>query len=133
MFIYIHKASLLPTSTMTRLRIVCLLERLKTAIRAKRKGLLTQGVILLHDNARPHTARLTLETVKHLGLEVLPHPPYSPNVAPSDYHLFGPMKKNEENARWAEIRVRYRCAISRSSVAWTAASTVLCVGHSEAC
>jgi len=24
---------------------------------------------------------------------VLPHPPYSPDLAPSDYHLFGPMKK----------------------------------------
>jgi len=70
-----------------------LLERLKTAIRTKRKGLLTQGVILLHDNARPHTARRTLETVEQLGLEVLPHPPYSPDLAPSDYHLFGPMKK----------------------------------------
>ena len=55
-----------------------LLERLKTAIRTKRKGMLTQGVILLHDNARPHTAHLTLETVEQLGLDVLPHPPYSP-------------------------------------------------------
>ena len=55
-----------------------LLERLKTAIRTKRKGLLTQGVILLHDNARSHTVRLTLETVEQLGLDVLPHPPYSP-------------------------------------------------------
>jgi histone-lysine N-methyltransferase SETMAR len=70
-----------------------LLERLKTAIRNKRKGLLSRGVILLHDNARPHTARLTLEAVDKLGLEVLPHPPYSPDLAPSDYHLFGPMKK----------------------------------------
>ena len=47
----------------------------------------------MHDNARPHTAHLTLETVEQLGLEVLPHPPYSPDLAPSDYHLFGPMKK----------------------------------------
>ena len=28
-----------------------------------------------------------------LGLEVLLHSPYSPDLAPSDYHLFGPMKK----------------------------------------
>ena len=31
--------------------------------------------------------------MEQLGLEVLPHPPYSPDFAPSDYHLFGPMKK----------------------------------------
>ena len=61
-----------------------LLERLKTVIR-QHKGLLTQGVVLLHDNARPLTARLTLETV---GLEVS-HLPYSPDLAPSDYHLLG--------------------------------------------
>ena len=35
------------------------------------------------------------------------------------------------NARWAEIRIRG--AINRSSVAWTTASIVLCIGHSEAC
>jgi len=33
---------------------------------------------------------------------------------------------DEENARWAEIRIRYGGAISRSSVAWTAVSIVLC-------
>jgi len=56
------------------------------------RSLLTR-VILLHDNTRPHTARLTLETVEQLGFEALPHPPYSPDLAPSDYHLFGPVKK----------------------------------------
>ena len=42
--------------------------------------------------SQSHTARLTLETVDQMGSEVLPHPPYSPDLAPSDY-LFGPMKK----------------------------------------
>jgi len=50
-------------------------------------------VILLHDNARPHTTWVTVETVNSLGLEVLPYPPYSPDLATSDYHLFGLMKK----------------------------------------
>jgi len=31
--------------------------------------------------------------VDSLGLDVLPHPPYSPDLATSDYLLFGPMKK----------------------------------------
>lgn len=47
-----------------------------------------KGVILQHDNARPHCARRTLEKINELGWEVLPHPPYSPDIAPSDFHLF---------------------------------------------
>ena len=70
----------------------------------------------MHDNARPHTARLTQETVEHLGLKVLPHPPYSPDLGTSDYHHFGSMKKMLEE--WgAEIRIRYRGAISLLAVA----------------
>ena len=67
----------------------------------------------MHDNAPPHTARLTQETVEHLGLELLPHPPYSPDLGASDYHHFRPMKK----MLGAEIRIRYRGAISRLAVA----------------
>ena len=47
-------------------------------------------------SARPHTASQTVETINHLGFEVLEHPAYSPDLAPSDYHLFGPFK----NALW---------------------------------
>lgn len=59
------------------------LTRLKRKMR-NRKG----PVILLHDNARPHTARLTRRRLDEFGWEVLDHPPYSPDLAPSDYHLF---------------------------------------------
>ncbi|CAK9820120.1 Histone-lysine N-methyltransferase SETMAR [Anthophora quadrimaculata] len=47
-----------------------------------------KGVILQYDNARPHCARRTLEKINELGSEVLPHPPYSPDIASSDFHLF---------------------------------------------
>jgi len=33
-----------------------------------------------------------VEHIAKLGWTVLPHPPYSPDLAPSDFHLFGPMK-----------------------------------------
>jgi hypothetical protein len=34
-----------------------------------------------------------MATLLKLKWEVLPPPPYSPDLAPSDYHLFGPMKR----------------------------------------
>jgi histone-lysine N-methyltransferase SETMAR len=47
-----------------------------------------KGVLLLHDNARPHTAVRTREQLQRLGWEVLPHPAYSPDISPCDYYLF---------------------------------------------
>ena len=40
------------------------------------------------DNARPHTSLVTRQKLRELGWEVLSHPPYSPDIAPSDYHQF---------------------------------------------
>jgi len=47
---------------------------------------------LQHNNARPHTNLKTVEHTVNLGWTVIPHPPYSSDLAPSDFHLFGPMK-----------------------------------------
>jgi hypothetical protein len=66
-------------------------EKVKSAIRLKRRKR-QDSVCFLQDNARPHTAALTMETLLKLKWDVLPHPPYSPDLALSDYHLFGPMK-----------------------------------------
>ncbi|XP_064466667.1 histone-lysine N-methyltransferase SETMAR-like [Ornithodoros turicata] len=53
------------------------------AQKQKRPGLITKGVLLLQDNARPHTAHLRTRTLQELGWELLPHPPYSPDLAPA--------------------------------------------------
>jgi histone-lysine N-methyltransferase SETMAR len=66
--------------------------KLKPAIRTKRRGLLSTGVLLLHDNACPHTAIHTVQTLLKVGFEVLDHPAYSPDLAATNSHLFGPLK-----------------------------------------
>jgi len=53
--------------------------------------MLTKGVVLLH-NARPHTAARTNALIMLFNWEIFDRPPYSPNLAPSDYHLFTKMK-----------------------------------------
>ncbi|GBL86217.1 Histone-lysine N-methyltransferase SETMAR [Araneus ventricosus] len=49
--------------------------------------MLSGGIVLLHDNARPHTAASTQELLDQFGWEIFDHPPYSPELAPSDFHL----------------------------------------------
>ena len=69
------------------------LDKLQKAIKNKRPGMLSRGVILLHDNARPHVANTVKDALAQKGWEVLPHPSYSPDLSPCDFHLFGPLKK----------------------------------------
>ncbi|GFS15857.1 histone-lysine N-methyltransferase SETMAR [Elysia marginata] len=75
------------------------LDKLREAIRRKRPGQLTNGVILQHDNATPHTARVTQGWLEKYGREILPHPTHSPDLAPSDY-LFGPLKRELAGKRF---------------------------------
>ena len=42
----------------------------------------------LQDNAPAHTSPVTMTAATECGFEVLPHPPYSPDMAPSDFCLF---------------------------------------------
>lgn len=70
-----------------------LLDHTKAAYRRKRRGFPIKDVILLQDNARPHTAALTNEKLEALSWTTLEHPPYSPDLSPCDYHLFGPLKE----------------------------------------
>ncbi|GBM03122.1 Mariner Mos1 transposase [Araneus ventricosus] len=69
------------------------LDSLHKAIRGKRPGLPSKGALLLHDNVRPHKASVTRDLVQRFRWNVLVHPLYSPDLAPSDFHFFGPLKK----------------------------------------
>ncbi|GFX08184.1 mariner Mos1 transposase [Trichonephila clavipes] len=78
------------------------LQKLRRAIQNKRRGMLSAGVVLLHDNARPHTANRTQDLITSFGWEQLDHTPYSPYLAPSDYHLFMHLKKNLAGQRHSD-------------------------------
>ena len=71
-----------------------LLDLLRTAIREKRRGKLSKGVLLQQDNARVNTCKVAMDAVERNGYELIPHPAYSPDLAPSDFFLFPNLKKD---------------------------------------
>ncbi|KAF2358182.1 hypothetical protein FHG87_011060 [Trinorchestia longiramus] len=57
----------------------------------------TKTVIFLHDNATSHAAKVTQEKFLQLRWSVLPHPPYSPDLAPTDFHPFRSLQNALQN------------------------------------
>jgi len=76
---------------------------LRTQLAKCRRGKLHSRPLLQQDNARPHTARHTRSVLADLKWELLPHPPYSPDLAPSDYHLFPALKKPLRGIRFQSL------------------------------
>ena len=72
-------------STITGVYYANKLDQLRTAIREKRRSKLSKGVLLQQDNARVHTCKIAMDAVEQNGYELIPHPAYSPDLAPSDY------------------------------------------------
>ena len=65
------------------------LDPLKAALDEKHLELVNRKRIIFHEgNARPHVSLMTRKKLLQLGWEVLIHLPYSPDIAPSDVHLF---------------------------------------------
>jgi len=71
-----------------------LLVQLKDILKKKHCGKVIKWILFLHDNAPAHRALLTQKKLAYLGFQCLDHPPYSPVLAPSDYHLFLGLKNN---------------------------------------
>ena len=61
-----------------------ILRRLRQEIARKRLGKLTRGVLLLQDNAPVYTSQVTMTAAPECGFEILPHPLYFLDMAPSD-------------------------------------------------
>ncbi|GFW97486.1 uncharacterized protein TNCV_4991621 [Trichonephila clavipes] len=56
--------------------------------------MLSSDVLLLHDKARSHVAKVYVEALPRKKWKVLEHPAYSPDLSLCNYHIFGPLKKS---------------------------------------
>lgn len=78
-----------------------LLDQLDAKIREKRPGLQKKKVIFHQDNAPAHKSKKTIAKISELKYELLEHPPYSPDLAPSDFWLFSHLKKFMRGKRFS--------------------------------
>uniref|UniRef100_A0A1I7V3L7 HTH_48 domain-containing protein n=1 Tax=Caenorhabditis tropicalis TaxID=1561998 RepID=A0A1I7V3L7_9PELO len=120
---------LLPTNTTVTADLYC---KQLTRVAEKIKGKMDR-VYFLHDNARPHVAKVTHQKIQELGWTTLAHPPYSPDMAPTDYHLFrslthfldGKQFQNEDHLKTelqsffdSKPREFYRKGIEQLPIRW---------------
>ena len=68
------------------------LKKLKTYFQKRRPATGFKHVRLLNDNAPAHTSAIVTAFLKKEKVTVLPHPPYSPDLAPSDFFLLSKLK-----------------------------------------
>ncbi|CAK9796075.1 Histone-lysine N-methyltransferase SETMAR [Anthophora plagiata] len=77
------------------------LDQLKAAIAEKWPELSNRrGVVFHHDNARPHVLLDVRQKLLQFYWDALPHLPYSPDLAPSDYYLFLLLKNSLRDKRF---------------------------------
>ncbi len=93
------------------------LRRLKEHVRRKRPELWTMTpegywrMFLHHDNAPSHTSIPTLALLGESYLDMVNHPPYSPDLAPCDYFIFPRLKNDLRGQRFrtvADLQVAVR-------------------------
>ncbi|XP_065799354.1 histone-lysine N-methyltransferase SETMAR-like [Muntiacus reevesi] len=85
----IHYSFLNPGETITSEKYAQQINEMHQKLQHLQPALVNRkGPVLLHDNTRPHVAQPALQKFNELGYEVLPHPPYSPDLLPTDYHFF---------------------------------------------
>lgn len=79
------------------------LRKLHNELLKKRHGKITQRILFHHDNAPAHSSKLSRSVLRDFRWELIPHPPYSPDLAPSDFFLFPKLKEHLKGNRWESI------------------------------
>lgn len=89
-----------PKTTLTGEYYANLMFKLRNKIKEKRRGKLSHGILLLDDNCAVHRSKVSKAAANECGFAHLDHPPYSPDLAPSDYYLFSKLKKHLRGKRF---------------------------------
>ncbi|UYV60191.1 hypothetical protein LAZ67_1000343 [Cordylochernes scorpioides] len=81
-----------------------IMRRLREAVRLKRPERWQNNDWILHvDNAQPHTAHVVLQFLaKHSTIQI-PHPPYSPDLAPNDFFLYPKLKMKLKGRKFDNV------------------------------
>lgn len=98
----VHKEFVPPGSTVNAAFYKEVLLRLKNRVARVRPDLVNNWT-LHHDNAPAHTAFLCTSALAKMGVPVLPHPPYSPDLSPPDFFLFPLVKRKLKGRRFDSI------------------------------
>ena len=101
--IYMHWV---PTGhTVNKEYYVEVLREFRKRFRRKRPALFKSGQWHVHqDNAPVHNSLLITDYLTKMGIKTLLHPPYSPDLAPSDFCLFPKSRKNLEAVVMRQLR-----------------------------
>jgi len=77
--------------------------------------------MLHHDNVPAHASLLTCSYLAKHQTTIVPHPPYSPDLAPADFFLFPKLKTTLKGHRFQtteesqENAIRELCTITESA------------------
>ena len=80
--------------TVTGTYYVEVLRKLRAKLAEKRPGKLHCGILFHHDNAQMHSSQIVRDVLREFRWELLPHLPYIPDLAPSDFFLFPKLKEH---------------------------------------
>ena len=90
-----------------------ILGKLNKCFEKRRSKTGLRGVRLLHDNAPAHTSSIVIHYLETKNVTMLPHPPYSPDLAPADFFQFPKLKRmlsvRKYGSRNAVVSAVYQC------------------------
>ena len=121
-----------PNGQTINVQVYCdTLHRLSRAIQNKSRGLLSSGVVFLHDNARPHTARQTAALLQQFHSDTMdPPPPLQPG--PRAERLPS-VSAHEAFSRWKAIPFRCKGENDSTQLVATTGGRLFRHRHSKTC